>query len=209
MSWTDKTEWVVSNCSRWQSPYSQIFTELSHLAALHQCLVETYCLHRNIYLSGRFGEAVTLSSCLVQIFVRSPDILTDFLFLWFYSLPVDEFMVHFKAICHKSIKHKHICFYSSMTTCCSHHRENKVKYSANIIHSIFCPILNVLLSKNKYGCVWRIALKVLKKNRMFCMKLNFCLVPLLWIIHIWNVFQFITESWKQWVQHKSQILSEW
>jgi len=37
-----------------------MFTELSRRVALHQCLVETYCLHRNIYLSGRFGEAVTL-----------------------------------------------------------------------------------------------------------------------------------------------------
>jgi len=73
--------------------------------------------------------------------------------LWFYSVPVNEFTVRFKTIHHKSIKQEHICFYSSMTTYCSQHRQNKAKYSAGIICNIFYPILNILLSKNKYGCV--------------------------------------------------------
>lgn len=203
----DKTEGVVSNCSWWQSPDSEMFTELSHRAALHQCPIETYWPH-HMYPSDGFGEAVTFYSCLVRILARSPDILTDFIFLWFHSIPVDEIMVTFEAIHHKSIKHMHICFYSSMTACFgqvpSQNFQNKAKYSANKIHIIFCPFLNVLLSKNKYGCGWRIALKVSKKkkqSRMFSIKLNFWLVPLSWIIHFWNVFQFITESSKQWVQH--------
>jgi hypothetical protein len=105
-----------------------------------------------------------------------------------------------------SVKNMHICFYSSMTTCfsqlLSQNVQNKANYSANIIHTVFCPILNVLLSKNKYSCVWQIALKVSKnQSTMFCIKLNLWFIPLSWIIHFWNVLQFITESSKQWVQH--------
>ena len=74
-------------------------------------------------------------------------------------------MVPFKAIRHKSIKDKHICFYSSMTTCCSQHRQNKAKYSANIIHCTFCPILNVLLSKINMVLFDKLLLRSQKTNQ--------------------------------------------
>ena len=63
-----------------------MFTGLSHCAALHQCLVGTHRLHHNIYLSGQFGEAVTLYSCLVRILVSSLDDLIDFFLIFDVSL---------------------------------------------------------------------------------------------------------------------------
>jgi len=124
-----------------------MFTGLSRRVALHQCLVETYCLHRNIYLSGRFGEAVKLHCCLVRILARSPDDLIDFFIFAFSLRPCYKFMLTFEAIHHKCVNHTHN-FYSSMTTCFgqlpSQNVQNNSKYSANIIHTIYCQFLNVL-----------------------------------------------------------------